>query len=113
MYVFDCVLNAMTNPIFAVVVGGISGLVLKAPESLKTKKSNSIPKNSPWFTKNQEDFLECDRQKRSKLENILHSLDTKTKKSSTFASYKIRFIVKRKVESSGHKSISAIGKFLD
>jgi len=44
MYVFDCVLNAMTNPIFAVVAGGISGLVLKAPESLKTKKSNSIPK---------------------------------------------------------------------
>lgn len=44
MYVFDCVLNAMTNPIFAVIAGGISGLVLKAPESLKTKKSNSIPK---------------------------------------------------------------------
>ena len=44
MYVFDCVLNAMTNPIFAVVAGGISGLVLKAPEGLKTKKSNSIPK---------------------------------------------------------------------
>ncbi|MCY7383383.1 MAG: O-antigen ligase domain-containing protein [Microcoleus sp. CAN_BIN18] len=41
MYVFDCVLNAMTNPIFAVIAGGISGLVLKAPESLKTKKSSS------------------------------------------------------------------------
>ncbi|PSB32043.1 hypothetical protein C7B69_07455 [filamentous cyanobacterium Phorm 46] len=44
MYVFDCVLNAMTNPIFAVIAGGISGLVLKAPESLKTKKSSSPPR---------------------------------------------------------------------
>jgi hypothetical protein len=44
MYVFDCVLNAMTNPIFALIAGGISGLVLKAPESLKTKKSISPPR---------------------------------------------------------------------
>ncbi len=44
MYVFDCVLNAMTNPLFAVIAGGISGLVLKAPESLKIKKSSSPPK---------------------------------------------------------------------
>jgi hypothetical protein len=41
MYVFDCVLNAMTNPVFAMVAGGISGLVLKAPESLKDKKASS------------------------------------------------------------------------
>ncbi len=41
MYVFDCVLNAMTNPIFTLIAGGISGLVLKAPESLKTKKTSS------------------------------------------------------------------------
>ncbi|MEG4118336.1 O-antigen ligase domain-containing protein [Microcoleus sp. N9_B4] len=41
MYVFDCVLNAMTNPIFALIAGGISGLVLKAPESLKAKKTSS------------------------------------------------------------------------
>jgi len=41
MYVFDCVLNAMTNPIFALIAGGISGLVLKAPESLKSKKISS------------------------------------------------------------------------
>jgi hypothetical protein len=44
MYVFDCILNAMTNPIFALIAGGISGLVLKAPESLKTKKSISPPR---------------------------------------------------------------------
>ncbi|MEG4215535.1 O-antigen ligase domain-containing protein [Microcoleus sp. Pol14C6] len=44
MYVFDCVLNAMTNPIFALIAGGISGLVLKAPESLKAKKTSSPPK---------------------------------------------------------------------
>jgi hypothetical protein len=44
MYVFDCVLNAMTNPIFALIAGGISGLVLKAPESLKSKKTSSPPR---------------------------------------------------------------------
>ncbi|MEG4999260.1 O-antigen ligase domain-containing protein [Microcoleus sp. B4-D4] len=44
MYVFDCVLNAMTNPIFAVIAGGLSGLVLKAPESLKNKKTMSPPR---------------------------------------------------------------------
>jgi len=44
MYVFDCVLNAMTNPIFALIAGGLSGLVLKAPESLKTKKASSPPR---------------------------------------------------------------------
>lgn len=44
MYVFDCVLNAMTNPIFALIAGGISGLVLKAPESLKAKKTTSLPR---------------------------------------------------------------------
>lgn len=43
MYVLDCVLNAMTNPIFALIAGGISGLVLKAPESLKSNKGNSPP----------------------------------------------------------------------
>ncbi len=44
MYMFDCVLNAMTNPIFALIAGGISGLVLKAPESLKAKKTSSPPR---------------------------------------------------------------------
>jgi len=44
MYVFDCVLNAMTNPIFALIAGGISSVVLKAPESLKTKKTSSPPR---------------------------------------------------------------------
>jgi hypothetical protein len=44
MYVFDCVLNAMTNPIFALIAGGISGLVLKAPESLKAKKTTLLPR---------------------------------------------------------------------
>ena len=41
MYAFDCLLNAMTNPIFAFIAGGISSVVLKAPESLKAKKTNS------------------------------------------------------------------------
>lgn len=41
MYVFDCVLNAMTNPIFTLIAGGISGLILKAPESLKPNKNSS------------------------------------------------------------------------
>jgi len=44
MYMFDCVLNAMTNPIFALIAGGISSLVLKAPESLKSKKTSSLPR---------------------------------------------------------------------
>jgi hypothetical protein len=44
MYVFDCVLNAMTNPIFALIAGGISSIALKAPESLKTKKTSSPPR---------------------------------------------------------------------
>jgi len=41
MYAFDSVLNAMTNPIFMLIAGGISGLVLKAPENLKAKKTSS------------------------------------------------------------------------
>jgi hypothetical protein len=44
MYVFDCILNAMTNPIFALIAGGISSLALKAPESLKSKKTSSLPR---------------------------------------------------------------------
>jgi hypothetical protein len=44
MYVFDCVLNAMTNPIFALIAGGISTVALKAPESLKSKKTSSLPR---------------------------------------------------------------------
>ncbi|MEO0013698.1 MAG: hypothetical protein RLZZ535_2087 [Cyanobacteriota bacterium] len=43
MYTFDCVLNAMTNPIFTLIAGSISGLILKAPESLKPKKISSSP----------------------------------------------------------------------
>ncbi|MFM9265544.1 O-antigen ligase domain-containing protein [Tychonema sp. BBK16] len=41
MYAFDCVLNAMTNPIFMLIAGAISGLVVKAPENLKAKKISS------------------------------------------------------------------------
>jgi len=44
MYVFDCILNAMANPIFALIAGGISSLALKAPESLKSKKISSPPR---------------------------------------------------------------------
>lgn len=43
MYAFDCVLNAMTNPIFMLIAGSISGVVLKAPESLKAKKTSLPP----------------------------------------------------------------------
>ena len=35
LYLLDCVLNAMINPIFALTAGGISGLVLKEAETNK------------------------------------------------------------------------------
>jgi hypothetical protein len=72
MYVFEHVLNAMTSQVFAVVAGG-AGSGLKSSESLKTKKSNLLPKKQSLVHQKSGGFLECDRQKRSKLENILHS----------------------------------------
>ncbi|NJK66140.1 MAG: O-antigen ligase domain-containing protein [Microcoleus sp. CSU_2_2] len=41
MYAFDCLLNAMTNPIFAFIAGGIASVALNAPENLKAKKMSS------------------------------------------------------------------------
>ncbi|MEK0179390.1 MAG: O-antigen ligase domain-containing protein [Oscillatoriales cyanobacterium] len=47
MYAFDCVLNAMTNPIFTLIAGGIAGVILKDTESLKPKKTSSpLPRRS-------------------------------------------------------------------
>ncbi|MBE9125770.1 MULTISPECIES: O-antigen ligase domain-containing protein [unclassified Coleofasciculus] len=39
LFMLDCVLNNMFNPVFPLISGGISGVVLKQPESLKTKPS--------------------------------------------------------------------------
>ena len=35
MYMLDCILNAMVNPVFALICGGLSGLVLKETELKK------------------------------------------------------------------------------
>lgn len=45
LYMLDCVLNAMTNPIFAFTSGGISALTLKKPETFKRKR-RSLPQRS-------------------------------------------------------------------
>ncbi len=44
LYMLDCVLNAMTNPIFALTCGGISGLVLK---ETRTNKVISVRSSVP------------------------------------------------------------------
>jgi hypothetical protein len=44
LYMFDCVLNAMTNPIFALASGGISGAVL---EERKTNQVRGTPSVVP------------------------------------------------------------------
>lgn len=40
LYMLDCVLNAMVNPVFALISGGISGLVLQKPENIKGRRRN-------------------------------------------------------------------------
>ncbi|MBR8828131.1 MAG: O-antigen ligase domain-containing protein [Gomphosphaeria aponina SAG 52.96 = DSM 107014] len=40
LYMLDCVLNNMFNPIFPLISGGLSGLVMKKPEKVRAK----IPK---------------------------------------------------------------------
>jgi hypothetical protein len=56
LYMADCVLNAMTNPVFALISGGIAGLVLEEPKAkpkakTKTKTklvaSNRLPASRP------------------------------------------------------------------
>ena len=41
MYMLDCILNAMTNPVFALTSGAISGIVLKEPGTNRVKGSRS------------------------------------------------------------------------
>lgn len=41
LYMLDCLLNAMINPIFALTCGGISGLVLKQTKVIQTQDSSS------------------------------------------------------------------------
>jgi len=45
LYMFDCLFNSMVNPIFALGAGGLAGIVMGAPESLRSK-----PKLSPAST---------------------------------------------------------------
>jgi hypothetical protein len=47
LYMLDCVLNAMINPIFALTCGGISGLVQREPETNKARGVRpSVPRRS-------------------------------------------------------------------
>ena len=47
LYMLDCILNAMTNPIFALTSGGISGLVLSDTATNQvTRKRSSISRRS-------------------------------------------------------------------
>ncbi len=43
MYAYDCVLNAMTNPIFVLTSGGIAGLVVSQQASRKAKTPVRLP----------------------------------------------------------------------
>ena len=45
LYLFDCLLNAMVNPIYTLVCGGLVGLLLRPPESLSSKRK-SVPRAS-------------------------------------------------------------------
>lgn len=38
LYVLDCVLNAMVNPVFALISGAVAGLAMADPETKKVKK---------------------------------------------------------------------------
>ena len=47
LYMLDCILNAMINPVFALATGGISGLVLKEKETNRvTGTRSSVPRRS-------------------------------------------------------------------
>lgn len=49
LYMVDCILNALINPLYIFAAGGISGLVLKPREKLKKKapRSASVPQLTP------------------------------------------------------------------
>lgn len=46
LYMLDCLLNAMPNPVFILACGGIAGLVLAKPEKLR-KRSDRTSKTRP------------------------------------------------------------------
>jgi hypothetical protein len=43
LYMVDCILNAMINPLYVLAVGGIAGLVLKPKEKLSKAKRRMVP----------------------------------------------------------------------
>lgn len=47
LYMVDCVLNALVNPLYTLAAGGIAGLVLKPKEKLKKKQPRSVPQPMP------------------------------------------------------------------
>jgi hypothetical protein len=46
LYLFDCLLNSMMNPIYTFACGGLTGLLLKPPESLKTRRKLAVNPSS-------------------------------------------------------------------
>ena len=46
LYMLDCIINAMTNPIFALVSGAISGLVLKEAKTNRVKGGLSVSRRA-------------------------------------------------------------------
>lgn len=44
LYIFDCLLNAMMNPIYTLACGGLTGLLLKPSKTLKTRRQ-PIPRH--------------------------------------------------------------------
>ena len=47
LYMLDCILNAMINPVFTLATGGIAGLVLKEKETNRvTGTRSSVPRRS-------------------------------------------------------------------
>lgn len=62
LYMIDCILNALINPLYILAVGGIAGLVIKPREKLKKKKPRAAaidrqltPSASLWQSKPQEE----------------------------------------------------------
>jgi hypothetical protein len=46
LYLFDCLLNSMMNPIYTFACGGLTGLLLNPPESLKTRRKLAVNPSS-------------------------------------------------------------------
>jgi hypothetical protein len=47
LYALDCIVNAMTNPIFALISGGLSGLVLQERKTKQMAKSRPVLSRKP------------------------------------------------------------------